>query len=213
MRFLQMLRMRTRAVARANAVERELHDELEIHIGRLEEEHVAQGMTAEAARRAARRDFGPVARIVEESRDARGVTWLMHAWQDRRYGVRLMRRTPGFTAAALLTVSLSIGATTAMFSVVYGIVLQPLPFREPDRLVNLWSSAVTLGPRVFVGIANVHDWKARAHAFEDIAVLRAVANFNLTGDGDPERLDGSRVFGQPLSHPGRRAAARPDVHG
>ena len=111
-----------------------------------------------------------------------------------RYGVRLMRRTPGFAAAAILTVALGIGATTAMFSVVYGVVLQPLPYREPDRLVNLWNTAIKRGlPRANVGMANVYDWKARNHVFEDIAALRAVANFNLTGQGEPERLNGSRV--------------------
>ena len=78
--------------------------------------------------------------------------WIGNAWQDMRYGVRLMRRAPGFAAAAILTVALGIGATTAMFSVVYGVVLQPLPYREPDRLVNLWNTAIKRGlPRAYVG--------------------------------------------------------------
>ena len=135
-----------------------------------------------------------VTQLTEESRDARGVAWLANGWQDIRYGARLMRRTPGFAAAAILTIALGIGATTAMFSVVYGVVLRPLPYREPDRLVNLWTTATKRGlPRAYVGMANVYDWKARNHVFEDIAALRAVANFNLTGQGEPERLNGSRV--------------------
>jgi len=113
---------------------------------------------------------------------------------DLRYGVRLMRRAPGFAAAAALTIALGIGATTAMFSVVYGVVLKPLPYGEPDHLVNIWSTAPKRGlPRAFVAMANVYDFKARNHVFEDIAALRAVANFNLTGQGEPERLNGSRV--------------------
>ena len=97
--------------------------------------------------------------------------WLANAWQDVRYGVRLMRRAPGFAAAPILTIALGIGATTAMFSVVYGVVLQPLPYGEPDRLVNLWSTAPKRGlPRAYVGMANVYDWRARNHVFEDIAV-------------------------------------------
>src|SRR5580765_3557429 len=120
--------------------------------------------------------------------------WIVNAWQDARYGVRLMIRAPGFAAAIILTVALGIGATTAMFSVVDCVLLQPLPYREPDRLVNLWNTAHKRGlPRAYVGNANVADWKARNHVFEDIAVLRAVANFNLTGQGEPERLFGSRV--------------------
>lgn len=119
----------------------------------------------------------------------------MNLLQDARYGARLMRRSPGFAAAAVLTIALGIGATTAMFSVVYGILLRPLPYGDPDRLVNLWTTAPSRGlPRAFVGMANMYDWKARNHVFEDIAALRAVANFNLTGQGaEPERLFGSRI--------------------
>ena len=190
MRWLQSLRLRLRALLRSDAVDAELGDEMREHLEHLVEEHVARGMTPDRAREAARRGFGPVTQLMEESRDARGVAVLITIAQDMKYGMRLMRRTPGFAAAAILTVALGIGATTAMFSVVYGIVLQPLPYREPDRLVNLWNTAIKRGlPRAFVGMANVYDWKARNHVFEDIAALRAVANFNLTGQSDPERLN------------------------
>jgi len=194
MRFAQMLLMRLRALVRGDAADRELADEMRAHLEHLAAGYIARGLTPEAAREAARREFGPVTQVAEESRDARGVAWLANGWQDIRYGARLMRRTPGFATAAILTVALGIGATTAMFSVVYGVVLRPLPYRDPDRLVNLWSTAIKRGlPRANVGMANVYDWKARNHVFEDIAALRAVANFNLTGQGEPERLNGSRV--------------------
>jgi len=194
MRFAQMLLMRLRALVRGDAADRELSDEMRAHFEHLVADYTARGLTPDAARDAARREFGPVTQLTEESRDARGVAWLANGWQDIRYGVRLMRRTPGFAVAAILTIALGIGATTAMFSVVYSVVLQPLPYRDPDRLVNLWSTAIKRGlPRANVGMANVYDWKARNHVFEDIAALRAVANFNLTGQGEPERLNGSRV--------------------
>jgi len=194
MRFAHMLLMRLRALVRGDAADRELGDEMRAHLAHLVAGHVARGLTPEAAREAARRDFGPLTQLSEESRDARGVAWLANGWQDVRYGARLMRRTPGFAATTILTIALGIGATTAMFSVVYGVVLRPLPYRDPDRLVNLWSTAIKRGlPRANVGMANVYDWKARNHVFEDIAALRAVANFNLTGQGEPERLNGSRV--------------------
>jgi putative ABC transport system permease protein len=194
MRIAQMLLMRLRALVRGDAADRELSDEMRAHVEHLVAEYIARGLTPDAAREAARREFGPVTQLTEESRDARGVAWLANGWQDIRYGARLMRRTPGFAVAAILTIALGIGATTAMFSVVYGVVLQPLPYRDPDRLVNLWSTAIKRGlPRAYVGMANVYDWKARNHVFEDIAALRAVANFNLTGQGEPERLNGSRV--------------------
>jgi len=189
MRFIQMLRMRARALMRADAVDHELGDEMREHLEHLVAEHTARGMTAAMAREAARREFGPVTQLVEESREARGVMWLANAWQDIRYGVRLMTRTPGFAAAAVLTIALGIGATTAMFSVVYGVLLRPLPYGQPDRLVSLWSTAPKRGlPRAFVGMANVYDWRARNHVFEDVAAVRAVRNFNLIGEGEPERL-------------------------
>src|SRR5580765_1440366 len=194
MRFAHMLLMRLRALVRGDAADRELGDEMRAHLEHLVAGHIARGLAPEAAREAARREFGPVTQLAEESRDARGVAWLANGWQDIRYGGRLMRRTPAFAAAAIVTIALGIGATTAMFSVVYGVVLRPLPYRDPDRLVNLWSTAPRRGlPRAYVGMANVYDWKARNLVFEDIAALRAVANFNLTGQGEPERLNGSRV--------------------
>jgi putative ABC transport system permease protein len=194
MRWLQILRMRIRALVRSDAVDHELDEELQAHLDHLIEENLAAGMPPGEARDAARRAFGGVPQIAEACRDARGLTLLTTLLQDIRYGVRLMARTPAFAAAAILTVALGVGATTAMFSIVYGVVLKPLPYRDPDRLVNIWSAAPKKGlPRAYVGMANVYDFKARNHVFEDIAALRAVANFNLTGQGEPERLNGSRV--------------------
>ena len=107
----------------------------------VEETHRARACRRDAARDAARREFGPVTQTRRGVRATRAASrWLSQ--RSRRtcsYGVRLMRRAPGFAAAAILTVALGIGATTAMFSVVYGVVLQPLPYRDPDRLVNLWT--------------------------------------------------------------------------
>jgi putative ABC transport system permease protein len=194
MRFLQMLRLRTRALTRSDAVDDELRAEMDEHLAHLVAGHVARGLTPEAALDAARREFGSVTRLMEQSREARGVAVFSTIAQDLSYGVRLMRRTPGFAAAATLTIALGIGATTAMFSVVYGVVLKPLPYGEAERLVNVWSTAPKRGlPRAFVGMANVDDFKARNHVFEEIAALRAVGNFNLTGQGEPERLNGTRV--------------------
>jgi len=194
MRWLQMLRMRGRALMRSDAVDRELADEMREHFERLVDEHVERGMSPVAARAAARREFGPVTQLIEESREARGVAWVLNLWQDIKYGVRLTTRARAFSAAAILTIALGIGATTTMFSIVYGVVLRPLPYRDPDHLVNVWTTAPRRGlPRAFVGMANVYDWKTRNHVFEDVAALRAVGNFNLTGYGEPERLNGSRV--------------------
>src|SRR5262245_55196581 len=113
MRWLHSLRMRLRALVRADAVDRDLAEEMREHFTHLVEENLARGMTPAAARDAARREFGPVLQLTEESRDARGVAWLANALQDFKYGMRLMRRAPAFSIAATLTIALGIGATTA----------------------------------------------------------------------------------------------------
>ena len=97
--------------------------------------------------------------------------WLDAFVQDLRYGIRLLARNTGFATATILTVALGIGATSAVFTVVYGVVLRPLPYREPERLVNLWSGAVRFGlPRAFVGAANYRDWAAQSQSFESLAL-------------------------------------------
>ncbi len=189
MRWLTSLKMRLRALARSDAVDRDLAYEMREHFDHLVEEQLARGLTLDEARAAARREFGPVTQLTEASRDARGISWLSNAMSDVRYGARLMRRSPGFALAATLTVALGIGASTAMFSVVYGVLLGPLPYGEADRIVTLWSSAPKRGlAKTYVGMANVYDWRASNHVFEGIAAVRAVRNFNLTGEGEPERL-------------------------
>ncbi len=120
--------------------------------------------------------------------------WLDALRQDLRYGIRLLWRNPGFATATILTIALGIGATTAVFTVVYGVVLKPLPYRDPERLVNIWSGAVRFGlPRAFVGAANYRDWAAQSQSFESMALIRHIGNFNVSGSGEPERLQGARV--------------------
>ena len=194
MRWLQMLRLRLRALARSSATDRDLDDELQAHLANAIEEHRAAGLSPADARTAALREFGGVAQMAEACRDARGVNWIACFTQDLKYGARLLGRARGFAAAAILTVALGVGATTAMFSIVYGIVLMPLPFGDPDRLVDIWSTAASKGlPRAFVGAANARDWREQNHVFEDIALVRTIGNFNLVGEGEPERLLGARV--------------------
>jgi putative ABC transport system permease protein len=134
--------------------------------------------------------------IFEPTRTAWSTTLRLLASlrQDVSYGARLLRRAPGFTLAAVLTIALGVGATTAIYSVVYGVLLRPLPFRDPDRLVALWTRAPRMGlPRALVGAANARDWREQNRVFEDIALMRTVGNFNLTGHGEPVRLLAGRI--------------------
>ena len=113
-------------------------------------------------------------------------------YNDLRYAFRQLLKNPGFTAVALLTLAFGIGTTTAVFSVVYAVVLRPLPFPESEQLVALWTQTPQF-ERLPMAAANHRDLKTQNTVFEDIAILSALANYNLTGDGEPERLLASRI--------------------
>src|SRR5690242_15945386 len=110
-----------------------------------------------------------------------------------RQAVRSLARTPAFTAAVVAVLALGIGATTSMFSVVYGVLLRPLPFAEPERLVRVWTQFLPGLGRGAVSAANGRDWRAQNHVFEDLALVSTSRQFNYSGRGEPERLRGARV--------------------
>jgi predicted permease len=124
-------------------------------------------------------------------RDQRGLPWLDGVWQDVRYAFRSLRRTPMVSATAMVTFALGIGANTAVFSVVDAVLLRPLTYAEPERLVVLHETVPQLG-RVPVGAAEFEEWREGAQSFEQMALM-AVAPMILTGAGEPQRLDAARV--------------------
>lgn len=111
---------------------------------------------------------------------------MMGALQDLRYGLRGLSKHAGFAFAVIATIALGIGATTAVFSVVYGVTLRPLPYPQPEQLVGVWTGSS-------VGAANYLDWRAQNTVFEDIGIIKLTQNFNITGDGEPERVLGGRM--------------------
>lgn len=127
---------------RREKLERDLGRELQSHIEEGISALKSTGLSEDEARRRVRQEFGSIEQVKEECRDARDIAWLASIWQDARYGLRQLRRNPGFTAVAVITLALGIGANTAIFSLVDGILLRPLPFPQPNRLVSISQSGV-----------------------------------------------------------------------
>ncbi len=171
--------------------ERELDDELQYDLERRIDANLAAGMTREEAEMTAKREFGSVDLTKEECRDERGTRWLEDLWHDVRFGLRMLRKSPGFTAIAILTLALGIGANTAIFSVVNGVLLNSLPYAEPDRLVTLHASKPNF-PTGSISYPNFLDWQRDNQSFSSIAVTRSYG-FNLTGTGPAEQVNAELV--------------------
>jgi putative ABC transport system permease protein len=187
------LRHFARNLFRRARVERELADELEQSVEQLTAEKIAQGMSPDDARRAARLWIGGVDQLKEHVRDVRAGASLDSLRQDVRFGVRTFRRRPGFTAIAVLTLGVGMGATTAIFSLIDNVLLKPLPFHGSDRLTMVWEVRPRFNlPRVEAAPMNYLDWQQQMSAFESLGAY--VNGFsNLTGDGPPERLVAPQV--------------------
>ena len=191
----------TRWLRRRDEVEQEIREELQFHLDRRIEEKVAAGMTEAEARRAALRRFGDFQRIQRECYEARGVQarpergdGLMSSfWQDLRYGIRILARSPGFTAVAVLTLALGIGASTAIFSFINGVLLRPLPFKDPDRLVFVGGKSQRQETGFLqISFPSYLDIREQNEVFEDLAAIWT-ETWTLTGKGDPSPVKGLRV--------------------
>jgi MacB-like periplasmic core domain len=191
--MLSKLRTALWTLLRRSQAERELDEELRHHIEQQTEQNIRLGMNPEEARSAARKAFGGVEQAKERSRDARGIRWIEEFWQDLRYGARMLMKRPGFTFIAVLTLALGIGANTAIFSMVYGVILRPLPYHEPERLVRLWTNnANENNPKDGTSYPNLVDWRNQSRAFTQIANYMGDMVF-LTDGETPEQVRIDRV--------------------
>src|SRR6267154_2509661 len=185
----------------ANDFNAEIDAHLQLEIERLQE----QGLSEEEARAAARRAFGNVTQAQERFYETGRWLWWDHLRQDVRFGLRMLVKSPGFTAVAVLTLALAIGANTAIFSVVDAVLLRPLPFRDPARLV--WATEhFAFGPSTVIS-ADFPAWKDGNHVFEQIAAFGGTSGANLTGAGEPARVTVTRVTTGSFSMLGVQPAA------
>jgi len=177
----------------------EVDAELSFHVEMRTREYIARGLDPELARAKAVGRFGDIQRVNNtcrrigegRERDMRRAEWVHEVVQDGRYALRQLARMPGFTTVAALTLAIGIGATTAIFSVVHAVVLRPLPFPEPERLVRIYSNR--RGDDATTSAANFVAWRERAHSFSQLVPVE-YRNFTLiTGDRPAEQVTGERV--------------------
>jgi predicted permease len=176
------LLIRLRALFRRKTVEDELDDELRFHFEQQVEKLLQSGLTLPEARRRTRIEFGGLDQVKEECRELRGTRFLETLAQDIRYSLRVLCKNPGFTAIAVLTLALGVGANTAIFSVINSVLLQAAPFPQSERVLVLYR-----GTGSSIPYPEFQDMEAQNHSFELLALQRR-ESMNLTGIGDPEHV-------------------------
>jgi len=167
-------------------------EELRFHRDQLVERYMASGMDRRDAYRRAVHEFGNVGALEESVRDVRG-RWLDDFARDLRYGARTLRKSRAFATAAAATLALAIGANTAMFSVLYAVLLRPLPYRDAEQLAMLWTEDLTQNLRESrSALADVEQWRNQSRTLEDLATFDAVSKTLTAADG-AEQIIGASI--------------------
>jgi predicted permease len=186
-----IVRMRCRSLAFGRRVEADLDKELRFHLEQQIEEYLAAGMPPAEARRAALRKQGGVTQIQEQCRDMRRTDFIENLWRDLRYALRALGKNPGFTVVMTLTLALAIGANSAIFSVIDGVLLRPLPYPEADRMVRVFFHSATY-PHFPLNPFDFRDFRTRNRSFDSLAGFTR-GDLQLSGTGQPERFTGFQV--------------------
>lgn len=189
--MIKRVRSTLAALIRRDRFEDALSDEVRYHIDAYTEDLVRSGVSPQDAARRARIEFGGLERIKDDCREARGLRLFDEVQQDIRYGIRVLRKNPGFATVAVLTLGLGIGVTTAIFSAVDAVIIRPLPYVELDHLVLPQEHLPSIGSGTVspVGAAEFADYRDRCQSFSRIAAFETWPR-TLTGAGEPERLRG-----------------------
>jgi predicted permease len=200
MRRLRVFASRLKGLFAQLSSEHEFDDELLAHIELLTERYIRQGATPTEARAAALRQFGHATQLKEEMHEQRTLAWLDNVLQDTRYALRQVRKSPVFSFTAVLTLTLGIGVNTAIFSMVYAVLLRSLPYSHPQQLTLIWEQNAHRGwYHNIVSAANFNDWSKQNHVFSDMALIDPFITFNLAGSGAPTVVTAARATPNLLS--------------
>jgi putative ABC transport system permease protein len=192
MRLFRKMAEKVRGRFGARTSDAEFAAEMHEHLSLLTERYIRQGLTPDDAALAARRQFGNTTLLREDRRTMQTFPAIDAIWSDLVYALRMLRKNPEFAAAAILTLALGIGANTAIFSVCHAVLLKPLPYAEPGRIVMLWEHRRGQAPQT-VAPANFVDWREQTHSFSEVAAIRSTAGMILAGQDEPARLRGAAV--------------------
>jgi putative ABC transport system permease protein len=184
--------LRIRSLWSRGDLDRDLNDELAFHLARRTDQNRGAGMDATEARHAAHRQLGNVTQIKERTTRSRTFAAFEDLLQDLRYGTRMLRKSPGFALIAIATLALGIGVNTAIFSVVKAVLLDSLPYRQPERLVTVAPADAENSNPAKVSYGQFHDWQSRTRSFDQIALYRGWTPA-ATGNGTPRTVFGLRV--------------------
>lgn len=186
-----ILRLRLRSLVSRDRVEGELESELRFHVEQQTAENLATGMPPAAARLAALRKLGGLTQIQEGCRDMRRTDYIEGFWRDLRYALRMLGNSPGFTLIIVLTLALSIGANSAIFSVIDGVLMRPLPYPEANRIVRVFFHSASY-PHFPLNPFDFRDFRRMLRSFDSMAGFTR-ADLQLSGSGQPERFTGFAV--------------------
>jgi putative ABC transport system permease protein len=191
MKWFNILMARLRAQFRRENVLQDIDEEFRIHVEMETETNIKRGMGPDEARDAALKSFGSLSRNTERGYDIRGGGWLETLRQDLRYGARMLRKNPGFTLVTVTTLALGLGANAAIFSLVNAVLLKPLPYPDPERIVSVREKRPD-GGRNPISTLNFLDWERQNRSFQFISAFTG-GTVTLTGSGSPEQLIVHRV--------------------